>query len=208
MQTLTLKFEQISVERGDRQLFSRLSGSLSGGELMHVAGSNGSGKTTLLRTLCGLYTADCGEILWCGSSIHSNYDLYCNALFYLGHLNGIKANLSPLENLHTSSRLNADNCSKDEIIEALAIMGLSGFEDIPTQMLSQGQKRRVALTRLLMNSAKLWILDEPFAALDTKSINLLQSIVVRHLETGGLAVVTTHQDTELTQSAAQIVNLG
>ena len=208
MQTITLKFNQISVERGDRHLFTRLSGSVSTGELMRVAGSNGCGKTTLLRSLCGLYTPDSGEIQWDGCPIDSHYDRYCRQLLYLGHLNCIKANLSPIENLKISTSLNGERFSNSEITEALSTMGLSGFEYLPSYMLSQGQKRRVALTRLLLNTAKLWVLDEPFVALDTQAVDHLQGIVSDHLKRGGLAIITTHQETTLTRSATQTVNLG
>ena len=189
-------------------LFSDLSFSLSSGELIHLKGKNGSGKTTLLRSLCGLFLPDSGEIQWDGNSIRALGEDYCRDVVYLGHHNGIKDDLTALENLKVSAVLDDDNVSEDQIWAALKKIGLAGFEDLPTRVLSQGQKRRVALARLLLTTSRLWILDEPFTALDASAIELLQSIIADHVSTGGMVIVTTHQEVALTTGEIRQLQLG
>ncbi len=203
-----LNASHITCSRGDRVLFSDLSFSLSSGELIHLKGKNGSGKTTLLRSLCGLFLPDSGEIQWDGNSIRTLGEDYCRELVYLGHHNGIKDDLTALENLKVSAVLDDDNVSEDQIWAALKKIGLAGFEDLPTRVLSQGQKRRVALARLLLTASRLWILDEPFTALDASAIELLQSIIADHVSTGGMVVVTTHQEVALTTGEIRQLQLG
>jgi heme exporter protein A len=203
-----LEFHNLEVQRGDRILFSQLSGAVSAGELLFVEGANGAGKSTLLRCLAGLYTPDEGNIAWHGDDTRKLAEEYRRALLYLGHLNGIKANLTGLENLRFFCAVEGTRHTDTEIEEALRQMGLAGFEDVPARMLSQGQKRRIALSRLLLTSASIWILDEPFTALDVKAVAFLQSIISGHLEKGGIAIVTTHQETELTSASSQSIKLG
>jgi heme exporter protein A len=203
-----LEITNLACSRGDRQLFTELNFSLTPGSLLYVEGRNGSGKTTLLRAICGLFLHDEGDIYWNGESASSLAEEYTQDILYLGHHNGIKDDLTGLENLHIASVLDGDNISDEQIWAALKKMGLAGFEDLPTRMLSQGQKRRVALTRLLLNSAKLWILDEPFTALDIAAVDLLQSVIAAHIENGGMVILTTHQEVALTTGQIQRLELG
>ena len=204
---MTLEAKKLQCTRGDRELFSDLSFQLSAKQLMRLEGRNGSGKTTLLRTLCGLYMPDQGEILWCGSSIKQQDEAFRKDLFYLGHNNAIKADLTVIENLRINSNLAGETVNDDDLLEALDKIGLYAFEDFPTRQLSQGQKRRVSLARLLLTKAKLWILDEPFVALDFAAVELLQTIIAKHVEDGGMVILTTHQEVPLTSGEIIRVSL-
>lgn len=175
---------------------------------MLVEGRNGSGKTTFLRSISGLYSPLEGEFLWAGVNIDELGESFRENLLYLGHMNAIKGNLDAVENLRVQSRLSGDSVSDEDILSALAAFGLRGFEDFPTRMLSQGQKRRVALARLLLSNAKLWVLDEPFVALDVAAVDHLQSIISAHVESGGMTILTTHQKTPLTDNATHTLRLG
>ena len=203
-----LEVKHLSCRRGDRRLFSDLSFQLPSGTLLHVQGANGSGKTTLLRALCGLLQPESGEILWRGENIrHLKEDFHRDAL-YFGHLNGIKGDLTGVENLRIAATLAGERPPEAALWEALEQMGLLGFEDLPTRMLSQGQKKRVALARLLLSKAPLWILDEPFTALDVAAVQQLQQRIARHIARGGLVILTTHQAVPLTAGQIQRLNLG
>ncbi|EXJ16594.1 cytochrome c biogenesis heme-transporting ATPase CcmA [Imhoffiella purpurea] len=203
-----LEVNQLECRRGDRRLFTELDFSLSSGTLMHVRGRNGSGKTTLLRTLCGLFTPERGEIRWNGESIRELGEEYRRDLLYFGHTNGIKGELTGLENLSIAATLDGDRVEETAIWDALKRIGLAGFEDLPTRMLSQGQKKRVALARLILTRARLWILDEPFTALDVDAVALLQTLIADHVATGGIAALTTHQEVPLTSGQIEQLNLG
>ncbi|MBK1655827.1 cytochrome c biogenesis heme-transporting ATPase CcmA [Allochromatium vinosum] len=198
----------LECRRGDRRLFSGLDLALEPGTLLHVRGRNGSGKTTLLRTLCGLFTPDAGEVRWRGESIRSLAEDYRRELLYFGHLNGIKSDLTGIENLSIAARLDGDPVGIDDVWQALERIGLRGFEDLPTRMLSQGQKKRVALARLILSRARLWVLDEPFTALDVEAVALLQGLIADHVAGGGLAVLTTHQEVPLTSGQVARLDLG
>ncbi|WPL16225.1 Cytochrome c biogenesis ATP-binding export protein CcmA [Thiorhodovibrio winogradskyi] len=200
-----LEVSALSCRRGERCLFSALDLQLAPGQLLHLQGSNGSGKTTLLRALCGLLHPDAGQIRWHGEPIERLAEDYYRDLLYLGHLNGIKGDLTGLENLRIACRLSGQPASDGAIAGALARIGLGGFEDLPCRMLSQGQKKRVALARLLLSKAPLWILDEPFSALDLGAVALLDELIRVHVEDGGLVVLTTHQ--ALTLAVGQQLNL-
>lgn len=180
--------------RGDRILFRDLGFSVNEREMLYVRGENGSGKTSLLRILSGLMQPAEGEIRWKGENVKKLGDEFNKELLYLGHRLGIKADLTAVENLRVSSSLSGCPISEDEAWEALGEIGLKGREDLPTKVLSQGQQRRVALARLLVSRARLWILDEPFTALDVKAVAQLQDILARHLEKDGMIIITTHQD--------------
>lgn len=203
-----LEIVDLACIRGDRRLFSDLNFSLDPGSLLYIKGHNGSGKTTLLRTICGLFLPEDGKILWNGESIRTLREDFCKEVVYLGHHNGIKYDLTGYENLRISATLDGDDVDEDKILAALAKMGLAGFEDLPTQVLSQGQKRRVALARLLINSSKLWVLDEPFTALDVAAVDLLQSVIAEHVANGGMVILTTHQEVALTSGQVQTLQLG
>jgi heme exporter protein A len=191
--SLMLEANAVECVRGGHTLFQGLSFSLEQGELLEVSGPNGSGKTSLLRMLCGLLSPAAGEILWQGTNISSLKEEYLKELAYLGHTNGVKAELSPWENLRIYGGLAGLQPSAEKICAALERMGLDEKEASPVKTLSQGQQRRLALARLLVNERALWILDEPLTALDSAAQRLVQSILGEHLEGGGLAVLTTHQ---------------
>jgi len=203
-----LEIVNLACSRGDRHLFTGLNFSLDTGSLLYVKGKNGSGKTTLLRTICGLFLQDEGEIRWNGENVRELSEEFTKEVVYLGHLNGIKSDLTGLENLQVSTVLDGDEVSEEQIWDALKRMGLAGFEDLPTKVLSQGQKRRVTLARLLLNDSKLWILDEPFTALDVAAVDLLQSVIAEHVENGGMVILTTHQEVALTSGQIQQLQLG
>ncbi|MCG6940537.1 MAG: cytochrome c biogenesis heme-transporting ATPase CcmA [Thiohalocapsa sp.] len=203
-----LEVDHLSCRRGDRTLFTGLSFTLPAGTLLHVRGRNGSGKTTLLRALCGLLRPDHGHIRWRGEPITELADDFNRELLYFGHLNGIKADLTGLENLRVAATLDQDPCADADILAALARIGLAGFEDLPTRMLSQGQKKRVALARLILSKAPLWILDEPFTALDTDAVALLERLIAEHVAGDGAVVLTTHQEVQLTRGEIQRLTLG
>ena len=187
--------EAISLQcvRGERELFHDLSFVLSSGEMLLVSGPNGSGKTSLLRLLCGLSPPASGEIRWQGESVRAQRSEYCRHMTYLGHHNGVKEELTPLENLRVAAGVASVDVVETRLHAALDRVGLAGYEELPAKLLSQGQKRRVALARLLLADARLWILDEPLAALDVQAVALVEEMLAAHLAGGGLAVLTTHQ---------------
>jgi heme exporter protein A len=147
----------------------------------------------LLRTLCGFITPDEGDIAWRGESIRELDEDYYAELLYLGHLNAIKDELNALENLHVAAGLSGIELDENEAMIALRRMGLRGREMLPSKVLSQGQRRRVALARLLVSDAKLWILDEPLTALDVGAVALVQELIAEHLAQQGMVIFTTHQ---------------
>ena len=202
-----LEVRNLGCVRGDNRLFSGLTFQLQGGELLRLRGSNGSGKTSLLRILCGLVEPAEGEVLWKGENTRAQRDEYNAELLYLGHLNGIKADLTGFENLRLSNTLRGETPSDDQIYAALEQIGLGGREDLPTQVLSQGQKRRVALARLLLSDAALWVLDEPFVALDVDAVAQLAKLIEAHLQKGRMVVYTTHQEVVMQAGACLDVNL-
>jgi heme exporter protein A len=192
-----LEISNLACSRGDHRLFSGLSFSLDFGQIMQVHGANGSGKTSLLRTLCGFIVPDEGDIIWRGENIRELDEEYYAEMMYLGHLNSIKDELNALENLRTSAGLSGVELDEKEALDALRRMGLRGREQLPTKVLSQGQRRRVALARMLVSDAKLWILDEPLAALDVGAVALIQQVIAEHLENDGMVIFTTHQPLEV-----------
>ena len=199
-----LEAVELECVRGDRPLFSRLSFALKPGELLHVTGANGAGKTTLLRTLCGLTRAHAGEVRWLGSTIHKLGDDYHAQLAYVGHANGIQGDLTPVENLRVASSLSGD-ADHARIGTTLERLGLAAYRHFPSKILSQGQKRRLALARLLVEHKPLWILDEPLSGLDVDSVSLMTTILVEHLAEGGLIVITSHQEVDVkTKTVLQI----
>lgn len=191
--------------RGDRKLFQGINFTLNAGGLMQVNGPNGSGKTSLLRMICGLTRPDYGEITWHGEAINSLNGLYYGELTFIGHLSGTKDDLTALENLHISSALSGAQITDKQARDALDHIGLTGREFLPAKVLSQGQRRRVALARLLVSQTKLWVLDEPLAALDVNAVQLMQKLLEQHLKQGGMIVMTTHQNIDI--SAASTVQL-
>ena len=198
----------LSGSRGERLLFSDVSVTVKPGTLLAVLGANGSGKTSFLRMLCGLLLPDGGAILWQGKDIRQLKELYTAQLTYIGHLNGIKDELTPVENLKVSACLAGDESSGAIVQKALEAVGLEqSVHRLPTRVLSQGQKRRVALARLWLSTRPLWLLDEPFASLDAVAISYLTQRLQSHLSNGGMVVVATHQEIALPTDSVQHLRL-
>ncbi len=183
--------------RGDRRLFADIGFTLAGGELLHVTGPNGSGKTTLLRMVCGLVGPVAGEIRWGGELAASLGDEYLRQITYVGHQNAIKDELTGRENLQILAALSGVDIDDHKVADALSRMGLKGYDRLPVKVLSQGQKRRTALARLLISKSPLWVLDEPFVALDTDAVDTLQQTIRTYLENGGMVMLTTHQQVDI-----------
>ncbi len=202
-----LQVRDLECRRGDACLFSGMSFDLQSGQLLHVKGSNGSGKTSLLRIVCGLFLPAAGSVRWAGQNIRENRDEFNKALCYIGHLNGLKDDLTAVENLSIHARLMGIAASETQIEDALHRVGLSHRAYLATKVLSQGQKRRVALARLLLGGTQLWVLDEPFTALDVKAVERLQGVMRDHLASGGCVLLTTHQDVEISASSHRDMNL-
>ena len=194
-----LEVSNLACSRGDHRLFSGLSFVLHPGQIMQVQGANGSGKTSLLRTLCGFLMPDEGTIIWRGENTRDLDEDYHAEMLYLGHLNAIKDELSALENLRISAGLSGIELDEKEAIAALRHMGLRGREMLPTKVLSQGQRRRVALARLLVSDARLWILDEPLTALDVGAVAQIQELIAEHLAQQGMVIFTTHQPLQVAE---------
>lgn len=188
-----LEVTDLACSRGDFQLFNGLNFTLSAGELLQIKGRNGSGKTSLLRTLCGFLQPDEGKICWHGQSIEQLGEDFYRDLLYLGHHNAIKDDLNAIENLCLSAGLSGIDLTVPQARDALFSLGLKGRVRLPVKVLSQGQRRRVALSRLLVGQAKLWILDEPLTALDVGAVDLIQQLIAGHLANGGAVIYTTHQ---------------
>jgi heme exporter protein A len=188
-----LLVEDLYCERDERVLFERLSFSVSPGELVQIAGPNGAGKTTLLRILSGLSSNFEGDIHWRGQPIDHDRDDFLSNTLYFGHQSGIKGILTPEENLRWYASIHP-YLFADEIPDALARVGLSGYEDVPCHALSAGQNRRVSLARLYMNEAPLWILDEPFTAIDKAGVEQQEQWLAAHVAKGGSVILTTHHD--------------
>lgn len=192
----SLVLDSVSCERGERLLVADLSLHLVAGQGVRIEGPNGSGKTTLLRVLAGLSQQYSGTVHWCGKDIRQSRSSLAEDTLYIGHLAGVKALLSPLENLswwaslHISS---GDAVSKAKLLAALSQVGLERFANTPCHQLSAGQQRRIALARLYLSEHRLWILDEPFTAIDATGVELLEHRIAEHLKKGNMAIVTTHQ---------------
>lgn len=188
-----LELHNLACERDERFLFARLNASFYAGQVVQILGPNGSGKTTLLRILACVSQDFHGDIRWQGQERANMRWEYASDLLYLGHLPGIKKSLTPLENLRWYAAVQG-GVSDGELIEALAQVQLAGYEDTPCYRLSAGQLRRVALARLVFSRVKVWILDEPFTALDKSGVAQLEARLAAHAQAGGLVLVTSHQD--------------
>ncbi|HSH29645.1 MAG TPA: cytochrome c biogenesis heme-transporting ATPase CcmA [Thiohalobacter sp.] len=189
--SISLQAENLECIRDDRILFSGLSFELSSGEVLLLEGRNGSGKTSLLRILCGIRLPDVGSLRWCGEEIRRLGPEYHEQIAFVGHRDGVKLDLTPLENLAMARALGAAHPDRTPD-DALDEVNLTGFEDVPTRILSAGQRRRLALARLLVTRAQLWILDEPFTSLDRYGIDIVESMLDRHLSDGGMLALTSH----------------
>ena len=187
-----LRAEGLECIRNDMVLFQDLSISVSSGEVLQVKGPNGCGKTSLLRILCGLALPNEGAVYWNGKDIREFNGEYVQHVNYVGHHNGIKVELTPAENLRVSNALSTTrNGASPE--QALQQFGLYGYEDTPVRKLSSGQKRRVALSRLLLTHAQLWILDEPFTSVDNAGRKFIAEVLKSHMDIGGMLILVSHE---------------
>ncbi|HUQ75990.1 MAG TPA: cytochrome c biogenesis heme-transporting ATPase CcmA [Burkholderiales bacterium] len=199
-----LQAKELECERGGRKLFGPLSFGLSGGELLRISGPNGSGKTSLLRILCGLLTPTQGEVRWKGAPIAGLREDYSRDLVYLGHAPAVKDELTPRENLEIACRLAGADVQRNSIAQALSAYSVP---DLPARKLSQGQRRRAALARLVVSqSVPLWLLDEPFAALDPAAAQFTERLIDEHVAAGAAVAYTTHQPSTL-DGKARVVDL-
>jgi heme exporter protein A len=191
--------------RGERTLFRDLSFGLEQGALLRVAGENGSGKTSLLRIVCGLTPPAAGELRWQGENIRSLREDYWKELVYIGHANALKDDLTAEENLRIGCRLAGLTTSREQTVDALERFGVGRCAKLPARVLSQGQRRRVALARLAVSAElPLWVLDEPFTALDVAAVDNLQGLVGEHLNRGGAVMLTTHQEVGIAASGGRL----
>lgn len=190
-----LEVEDLACLKGDRLLFRDLALRLQAGDLLRIAGPNGVGKTSLLRLVTGLALPEAGEIRWQGVSIRREREAFHRELLYLGHASAINDLLTPLENLRFACAAAGDDVSAETCIQALVRIGLENQLDLPARVLSQGQRRRVSLARLFLSARRaLWVLDEPFTALDVKAVADLAQALSDHCAAGGMVMLTTHQD--------------
>ena len=195
-----LSLDNIALERGERRIASGISARVVGGEALLLQGPNGSGKSTLLRVLAGLMPAAEGTVAWDGLDVARDREAHRARLTYLGHQDALKGGLTALENLRFWASFNGGNADA-----ALKAFGLAKLADRPARILSAGQKRRLALSRLTLSDAPLWLLDEPVTALDTEARGAFVALLKRHLVAGGLAIVATHEPLAI---EARVLQLG
>lgn len=201
-----LRANNLTCIKQDRTLFENISLSVSESELLYIRGQNGSGKTSLLRILVGLADPIQGQIEYQGQDIRQYPEAFHSGLFYFGHKLGLNLKLNALENLSFWCQLNEISVSQSQLFELLGDLGLVGLEDLPVSALSAGQQRRVALARLwLKTNAKIWVLDEPFTALDVQGIELLREKLISHLDAGGSIIITSHQELDLEYSTKELI---
>ncbi len=205
---MTLQAHQISCVRGERQLFGAIDVEIGPGDALRLAGANGSGKTSMLRILAGLLAPERGEVRWHGKAIGACRDSYHAALVYIGHAGALKDDLLAWENLAFAQALGGQTLTETAARSALQALGLGRAAALPTRALSQGQRKRLALARLACNpQASLWLLDEPFSALDAAATATLTATIDAHLARGGMLVYTTHQDVALAPRRALCIDL-
>jgi heme exporter protein A len=202
-----LAASELECVRGDRTLFSGLSFAVAPGAGLLVQGANGAGKTSLLRIAVGLAPPARGDVTWDGRSIRALGPAYRREVLYCGHPNALKDDLTAVENVRAAAALAGRAIASDAARRALAQVGVAAAADLPVRSLSQGQKRRTALARLALDGAKLWVLDEPLAALDVGGAEWLAGMLDAHLAAGGMALVTSHQPLA-TRAALATLKLG
>lgn len=212
VQTELLRAKGLFCERDDRVLFDDLGFSLNQGQILQIEGPNGSGKTTLIRILCGLSQDFEGELFWRGRPLPEVVTEFRQSSVYFGHNTGVKLVLTAQENLRWISEAKGLDFSRAtlnaRIDEVLQQVGLTGFEDVPLYTLSAGQKRRVALASLLLKQLPLWILDEPFTAIDKMGVTELEALIIDHANSGGSVILTTHHQLAIAPEKLQKLVLG
>ena len=202
-----LELINLDCVRGGRTLFRNLNLTVGDGTLVQLQGPNGSGKTSLLRIICGLMDAENGEVRWKGTNIRQLGEDYHQDIAYLGHRNGLKEELTPMENLRISNGMSGNTVNADQAQSALKLVGLESRQNLPVRFLSEGQRRRAALARLITGSAKLWVLDEVLAALDIDAVDTVKKLIESHLNNGGIAVVATHHELQISAGSLQRLEL-
>jgi heme exporter protein A len=195
--TAELSATGLVCDRGERRVFAGIDLTVRRGEALAVVGRNGAGKSTLLRLLAGLLPAAAGTLSWAGRPVAEDPDAHRARLHYLGHQDALKPALTPAETLRFQAELQGQRLDRAAIVAALDTFGIGRLADLPTRFLSQGQRRRTALARLVASPAPLWLLDEPTLGLDVESVELLETAIDRHRSTGGMAVVATHGGLDL-----------
>ena len=201
----SLRLESITCVRGDRTLFEELNLEIKPGSILRISGDNGSGKSSLLRILCGLLTPHAGKVFWGSDPITEDRDQFHGELIYLGHIPALKADFSAIENLMSLALLGGQSISNEEAMNALREAGLDRQAHRFIRTLSQGQKQRIALSRLLLPQPKsFWILDEPFNALDRDANRALQNLLINHVHRGGIVALSSHQDLQIDDNARVI----
>lgn len=203
--TPLLTAEQLTCIREDRLLFEQLSFTINAGDIVQIEGPNGAGKTSLLRILAGLSQPYEGRVVFDDEGIYDNRENYHRNLTYLGHTPGVKSEMTAQENLEFYLSLHGDDASVAE--DTLSKVNLLGFEDALASHLSAGQHRRIALARLWQSQAKIWILDEPFTAIDKQGVKHLETLFLKHVQSGGAVILTTHQDLSLESSLFRKITL-
>jgi heme exporter protein A len=202
---MNLTGRYLECARDDRVLFTDLNFDIGPGEALLVEGRNGTGKTTLLRMICGIRRPDAGDILFNGECIFSLGSDYHTHMAYVGHMDGIKRELTAEENLRVADALGRPG--RLSVPEALDRIRLSGFEDVTANKFSAGQRRRLALARLLVSQSDLWVLDEPFTSLDRYGVKLVEELMAEHIAAGGLLAVTSHHDVDLGKAGVHRLDL-
>ncbi|MDP7522564.1 MAG: cytochrome c biogenesis heme-transporting ATPase CcmA [Arenicellales bacterium] len=200
-----LEISDLACTRGYRELFNGINVTVSAGQVLLVEGKNGSGKTSFIRIISGLVLPSQGEVKWEGLNIFKYRSEYQQAVSYIGHRNGTKAHLTPMENLLLDP--NTATTSKDAAKSALSEVGLDGFEDQQCCNLSAGQNRRVALARALVARTQLWILDEPLTSVDAAGITLLEELYSNHIQLGGSIIMATHQSMNLSANGVKHLDI-
>lgn len=196
-----LELRDVTCVRGGRDLFTGLNCQVPPGKLLRVRGANGAGKTSLLRMVCGLLAPGHGEILWRGERISDLAEEFGRQMIFVGHAAALKDDLTAIENLQMACLLGALDVSAVQARQALAVAGLPDRAQVPARELSQGQRRRVALARLVLGrSSPLWVLDEPFNALDTAATQWLCGLIAGHVAANGSVILTSHQEVALDDS--------
>lgn len=196
----------IHVWRGDRHVLRGVDVDVAPGEVVHVAGPNGTGKTTLLRVLAGLLPAEEGTVGWRGRSIREDRDDFNANMAYLGHENALKGDLTSFENLRFSVGMRHELEAR-EIEETLDRLGILRCRDLPARVLSAGQRRRLAMSRILLLGAGLWILDEPFTNLDVSGVELFSALIGDHVAAGGMSILAAHQGLKVPGAQPRIAEL-